>query len=209
MTIWDLVFLGSVLLELSLLVLLAVRAVRRQWNGLRRAARFAGLYAAAYATALVFVSLMTPRRYLPAGQSHCFDDWCVAALSAERSPTATGPIWTVTLEVSSVAKRVRQRARDASAQMEDTHGHRYNACVTPRPALSNEIGPGESFRTLLSFCLPAQAIPAGVVIHHGAFPGAVIIGDDQSFLHPPTLARVAIPAALPSQVCAVTGLPPE
>jgi hypothetical protein len=58
--------------------------------------------------------------------------------------------------------------------------------------LSDELGPGESFRVRLPFRLPEDAQPAGLVVHHGAFPGIVIIADDQSFLHPPALARVAV-----------------
>ena len=80
-------------------------------------------------------------------------------------------MWTLTVGVSSAAKRVRQRALGAHA-------------------LSDEIGPGESFDVVDPFVLPAGAEPAGVVISHGAFPGILLIGDDQSFLHRRTLLRV-------------------
>jgi hypothetical protein len=194
MSFQDLLFLASVLLELSLFVWMAVSAVRRQWNSVRRTARFAGLYLAGYATILIAAALLMPRRFLGPGERHCFDDWCVAAVTAEPSKTSAGSNWIVTLEVSSDAKRVRQRALDATAQLEDTSGRRYDASaapLTPR-TLSDQLGPGDSFRVLLPFRLPANARPAGVVVHHGAFPGMVIIGEDQSFLHPPALARVAI-----------------
>jgi hypothetical protein len=188
MTIQDLVFLGSVLLELFLLVRMAVRAARPQWSGMRRTARFAGLYLAGYAIVLITVALLMPRRLLAPGERRCFDDWCVAALTAERA----GNQWVATIEVSSDAKRVRQRALDATAQLEDTRGRRYEPCAAPSRSLADEIGPGESFRVELQFCLPKDAQPAGVVIHHGAFPGVVIIAEDQSFLHPPALAKVAV-----------------
>jgi hypothetical protein len=32
-----------------------------------------------------------------------------------------------------------------------------------------------------------------LVITHGAFPGVIIIGDDQSFLHKPTIVQLASP----------------
>ena len=190
MTIHDLVFLASVLLELCLLVWMAVCTVCRRWSLLKKVAGCAGIYLSGYATALILLSLLTPRSFLAPGERRCFDDWCVAAISAERR----GNEWVATLEVSSVARRIRQRALDAAAQLEDTKERRYDACapaLTPGK-LSDELGPGESFRVALPFCLPVSAQPAGVVVHHGGFPGLLIVGDDQSFLHPPALARVAI-----------------
>ncbi len=195
MTLTDLAFLASVLLVMSLLVWIAVCAARRKWSGMRRVASFAGLFLAGHAIVLVTVALLMPRRFLVPGERRCFDDWCVAALSAERK----GNMWVATLEVSSEARRVRQRAWDAVALLEDTEGRRYDPCGSPLRAgggpprmLSDELGPGESFRVLQPFCLPEDTHPAGVVVHHGAFPGIIIIGDDQSFLHPPALARVAV-----------------
>ena len=101
-------------------------------------------------------------------------------------------MWTLTVGVSSAAKRVRQRALDAHALLEDGAGREYSPCGAPlgAHALSDEIGPGESFDVVEPFVLPAGAEPAGVVISHGAFPGILLIGDDQSFLHRRTLLRV-------------------
>ena len=58
--------------------------------------------------------------------------------------------------------------------------------------LSDEIGPGESFRVFLPFRLPGGATPAGLVMHHGDVPGVAIVGADQSLLHQPALQRVAL-----------------
>jgi len=190
MSVGDLLFIASVLLEFFLLVWMAVCLLRVRWRPLRRLLTFAGIYLCGYATALIAVSLLTPRRFLAPGERRCFDDWCVAATGAQRQ----GNVWIATLDVSSDAKRVRQRALDANAELEDTKEQRHPPCGAPLTPqrLSDELGPGESFRVVLPFCLPADALPAGVVMHHGAFPGLAIIGDDQSVLHPPALARVAI-----------------
>jgi hypothetical protein len=103
------------------------------------------------------------------------------------------------IEVSSDAKRVRQRALDARAELEDRQGKRYQPCAAPlssgtAPArwLSDELGPGESFRVILPFRLPDAATPEGVVLHHGDIPGVAIIGADQSFLHRPALQRLRV-----------------
>ena len=192
-TLCDLWFLASVLFELALLLLTAVRAMRRQWDSVRRSARLAGGYLAVYAIVLIAVSLVMPRRFLAPGERRCFDDWCVTALAAERN----GHQWLAALEISSVAKRVHQRARDAEVEMEDLDGRRYRPCGAPIGGrrMTGELAPGESFQVTEPFCLPRDAQPAGLVIRHGAFPGVLIIGDDQSFLHPPALARVNVSSA--------------
>jgi hypothetical protein len=107
--------------------------------------------------------------------------------------------WVVEVEVSSVARRVRQRARDVRILLEDREERRCEACAAPlaiasepRRLLTDELGPGESFRVFLPFVVRAEAEPAGLVVHHGEFPSCLVIGDDQSFLHPPALLRLAL-----------------
>jgi hypothetical protein len=201
----SLIFLGSVLFVLVQLGGIALSALRGRQDRLRGTARLLAGYVAGYAAVLLAVALMMPRRTLPQGTRECFDDWCIAGVGAVPSGTVPVPgcdggnVWIGTLEVSSDAKRVRQRAADAAATLEDQSGHRYPACATraqgggePR-GLRDELGPGDSFQVTLAFSLPAGARPAGFVISHGAFPGALIIGDDQSLAHRPTLLAVALP----------------
>jgi hypothetical protein len=200
-----LVFLGSVLFVLALLGRIAVSALRGRQDRLRGTARLLAGYVAGYAALLLAVALMMPRRTLPQGVRECFDDWCVAGVGAVASGAAPipgcdgGNVWIGTLEVSSDAKRVRQRAADAAAVLEDLSGRRYRPCAAPTQGaeaahgLRDELGPGDAFQVTLAFSLPAGARPAGFVISHGAFPGAIIIGDDQSLAHRPTLLAVVLP----------------
>jgi hypothetical protein len=197
-----LVLLGSVLLVLGMLLRLVVLAARGRWDGARRGARGLGLYLACYAGILVTVALVMPRQTRAPHERACFDDWCVAGISAEPAAATDAPcvaepgarVWLATVEVSSDAKRVRQRAPDARALLEDGGGREYAACGPPLGAhgLADELGPGEAFDVTEPFRLPAGAIPAGVVISHGGFPGVLIIGDDQSLLHARRLLGVAV-----------------
>jgi hypothetical protein len=199
MTVFDLFFLLSVLFVLAMAGRIAVSAIRGRWDAVSRSGRFLGLFLALYAAVLMAVALVLPRRFYAAGERRCFDDWCATALSATASaatlcgPDDGGRDWVAAIEVSSVARRIRQRAPDAHAELEDQQGNRYRPCAGAGPgkSLSAELGPGESFRVSLPFRLPAGATPAGVVLHHGDFPGVVIIGADQSFLHRPALQRLA------------------
>jgi len=188
-----LVLLGSVLLVIVALARLAYLAVLGRRRDAGRTARFLGLYVAAYAVVLGVVGLAMPRESRAPGERACFDDWCVAGLRADAAGSGSAPcaagadtrVWIVSFEVSSDARRVRQRARDARALLEDARGREYEACAGPlgAHALTDVLDPGESFVVQLPFRLPGAAAPAGAVISHGAFPGVLLIGDDQSLLH--------------------------
>ncbi len=207
MTLPDLFFLASLVLVLILAVRIFLSALRSRWETARHSARLLGMFVACYAVVLIAVALVLPRRFYAAGERLCFDDWCVASLDATLADNSAGPpcpsdpnsrTWVAQVEVSSVAKRIHQRARDAQAELEDQHGRRYAPCAEPLPSgpepphlLSDSLGPGESFRVLLPFQLPSGAKPAGIIVHHGAFPGLIIIGADQSFLHPPALLHLS------------------
>jgi len=207
MTLSDLFFLASVLFVVTLCLRIAVSALRRRWEATRRLGRLLGWFVAFYGVVLICVALAMPRRIYAPGERRCFDDWCVAAAGVKPADGSTGAScqgdssgrdWIATIEVSSVAKRIRQRAPDARAELEDRQGERYPPCAAalapgagPARLLSDELGPGESFFVSLPFRLPRDKTPAGLVVHHGDFPGAVIIGADQSLPHRPGLQRFA------------------
>jgi hypothetical protein len=208
MTLSDLFFLASLLLVLTLCVRIAVSALRRRREITIRLSRLLGWFVAFYAMTLICVALALPRRFYAPGERRCFDDWCVAAIAAKVADVSTGvpcPAdpgsrnWIATIHVSSDAKRVRQRARDARVELEDQQGRRYQPCAAelglgagPPRVLSDELGPGESFTVWLPFRLPGDRTPAGLVVHHGDVPGVVVIGADESLLHPPALQRLGV-----------------
>ena len=200
MALADLVFLASLLFVTGWCVRIGWSILRRRWEKAGRLIRSLGLFLAAYAVILILVSLVRPRRFYAPGERRCFDDWCVTALDARPVDGREDCNWVAAAEVSSDARRIRQRALDAHAELEDRHGNRYSPCAEPLAAgpgparwLTDELGPGESFRVLLPFRLPAGAAPAGLILHHGDLPGILIIGADQSFLHRPALHRLALP----------------
>jgi hypothetical protein len=210
MTLFDLLFLASVLFVLVSLFAIVVSALRRRAATLRRWARLLAIYLAVYAAVLLLSALLTPRRIYAPGERRCWDDWCTTALRVSPGhnmaslPCRETPdirIWLAEIQVSSVSKRIRQRAPDARAELEDQQGTRYSPCGAPlapeadsRPQgaglwheLSDPLGPGESFTVMLPFELPANRQPAGIVMHHGDFPGVIIIGSDSSLFHRPAL----------------------
>ena len=188
MTVNDLIFIACVFVLLALVVRLVMQAIHQRYRALRRTAVMIAAFIGVYAALLIGIALTAKRQFIPPGEPKCFDDWCVAALQAER---VEGNRWVATLEVSSVAKRVTQRASDAEVELEDRDGTRYHPSAEAKDKrLTDSLAPGESFLVEVPFLLPAEAEPAGLIISHGAFPGRIIIGDTQSFLHPRILFKI-------------------
>ncbi|HZC07113.1 MAG TPA: DUF4352 domain-containing protein [Ktedonobacterales bacterium] len=206
MTIFDLLFLATVAICASALVVGALALALGHWTTARAVFLGLGAYALIYTLALVGVGALSPQRTLPLGQARCYDDWCVAVAhtasqatvgAGTTTATARGRFLIVTLQVSSHAKRVSQREHIASLYLLDDAGHRYDVAPAGQRALDASgqagqpldslVGPGASFTHTLVFDIPADATHLGLVITHSAFPGALIIGDEQSVFHRPTL----------------------
>ncbi len=208
-TIFDLLFLVSVVgCAVAVVVLIGALVLRR--GAVTRAILLTlGCYGLLYALGLVAVSALSPQRVIPTGQRQCFDDWCVAVSHAaqasalhvgEQTVAAQGRFLVVTLQVTSTAKRVSQREQIAQVYLVDGAGRRYalsavgqralDAAGLSGPALDSAIGPGGAFTHTVVFDAPTDATDFSLVVAHPAFPGAIVIGDDQSFFHHPTLMQV-------------------
>jgi hypothetical protein len=211
MTIFDLVFLGSVVgCGLALIVAL-LALVRRRWSAARRTLIGLSCYLLLYALALVSVAALSPQRALTMGQERCFDDWCLAATHATQQPTigaapqmatAQGRFIIVTVHVTSHAKGISQRALDVQLYLLDGAGRRYAVSTVGQRALAaagqsgqpldSELAPSGSFTHTAVFDIPASATQLALGVSHGAFPGAIIIGSDQSVFHRPTIIRLSL-----------------
>lgn len=208
MNISDLAFILSfILIAVGLLGLLAA-AVMRRWMLAKRLAFGLAFFACLYVLVLVGVSLLSPQRVLGMYEVRCFDDWCTAVEQVEKLPAigsldAKGDFYLVTLQVSSRAQHIAQRALDAAVYVLDERGMRYDPSIEGQRALESTgkaglplnswLEAGASFTHTAVFDLPPDATHPGLVISHGAFPGLIIIGDDQSFLHKPTVVRLSLP----------------
>jgi hypothetical protein len=211
MTIFDLVFLAAALACAGALVVAVGALALRRWSTARRTLIGLACYVMIYAIALVGVAALSPQRSLPMGQARCFDDWCITVAQAVRQPTldagamevaARGSFLVVTVRVTSQAKRVSQRELGAYLSLVDGAARRYDVSPAGQRALDAAgqsgqpldtlIAPGGSFTHVVVFDTPADASQCALVVTHSAFPGAFIIGDDQSLLHRPTLLQVSL-----------------
>lgn len=223
MSVFDLLFLASLAGAAAALTGAVMAAASGNW-GVARAVTLALVgYALLYMLAIVGVATFTPQRTIAMGQPQCFDDWRIAVASASQTDTLTagrqtvtaqGRFLVVTLRVTSTAKQVSQREQIADVYLLDSAGRRYEISVPGQSALIDAgqsgqlldtlIDPGGSFTHTVVFDTPADATGFAIVIAHDAFPGALIIGDDQSFFHRPTLMLVNVTSARRSQTTHAT-----
>lgn len=202
----DFVLILSVFLIAACLLGILLALAGRRWKLLRRLSLGLAFFISLYAILLVSVSLVSPQKVLAMHQMQCFDEWCASVEQVEQRPVignvqANGLFYLVTVQVTSQAKRISQRALDATVFLMDEHGVRYDLSPQGQKALAaagqagqplnSLVDAGGSFTYTAVFDLPASITQPGLVISHGAFPGLIIIGDAQSFLHKPTLVRFA------------------
>jgi hypothetical protein len=208
MTIFDLLLILSVFVIFLTLLGMLIALITRRWMRLKQLGLFVGIYVSVYALLLVSLALFSPQQVLAMHQLRCFDDWCASVEMVELQPSigrveARGAFYIVTLRVSSRAKRITQRALDAGVYLLDKQGKRYDVSIQGQQALeaaglaglplNSPVDAGASFTSTTVFDLPSNSAQPSLVITHGAFPGIIIIGDDQSFLHKPTIIQLTTP----------------
>ena len=212
MTIFDGILILALLGCVLSLVSLAYFLVRRKFRRAKRVLLGLASFLVVYTAVLVSVALLSPQQVLALHQDRCFDDWCLSVEQVVQQSTigstsmlvhAHGMFDLVTVRVSSRASRVSQRALDAQVYVLDTQGQRYD----PDPAgqqvldasgqggqpLDSELAPDGSFTRTVVFDVPKGASHLALVVTHGLFPDALVIGSDQSFLHKPTVIQLPSP----------------
>jgi hypothetical protein len=128
---------------------------------------------------------------VPAGEAQCFDDWCITAVSAIREHAGTDTALRVIVRLSSRALRVSQSERGVRLYIVGDSGRRYEPAPEPNVVpLTVSLAPHDSLTTSRLFHVPTAVHNPLLVVAHGPFPGCCIIGDQQSFLHKPTVMRL-------------------
>jgi hypothetical protein len=208
MNVFDVLLIFSVLAVLLVMLGLLFAIVTRRWALLKRLGLGVLIYASLYSLLLIGVALLSPQQVLAMHQLRCFDDWCASVERVERQSAvgevkAQGTFYLVTIQVTSRAKRVSQREQIAAIYLLDGHRIRYDLSAEGQQALDaagrggkpldSLVEAGGTFTYTAVFDLPSTATQPGLVINHDAFPGVIIIADDQSFLHKPTIVQLVSP----------------
>ena len=185
MTLFDLLFLLVTFTTMLSLLAAAGLAVARRGQKSLRLLRGLGIGLLVYFAAIILVSLVSPRRTFDLGDAQCFDDFCIAATSAQRN----GDSYTVGLRISSRARRVAQRERNLMVYLVDRANRRFDPIANPADtSLASLLEPGQAIDVTRTFPVPPSVRDVDLVITHGGFPiGWFIIGYDSWFRKPPLI----------------------
>ncbi len=126
MNIFEPLFILLFLTAVGALVTAAVLALRGQRDRAGRILRRLGIGTGVYAAIVVLTALGTQPRVYHVGEAQCFDDWCITVVDARPDRRADSVAWTVTLRLSSRARRITQRENDAGVYLTDARHRRYD-----------------------------------------------------------------------------------
>jgi len=189
-TIFEPLFILCFLASVVVLVLAGVAAIRgRRAEALRKLGGL-GICAAVYTAVVLAVGFATPRKIYQVGDTQCFDDWCIAVVSASRSQAR---LLEVTLQLSSRAKRVPQGEKGTVVYLVDSQGHRYDPVLDSATVpFSTLLQPGESVAATRRFEVPNDARNLGLIYtHQDWFPigWSFVIGEND-WIHGPPVVRL-------------------
>jgi hypothetical protein len=170
-------------------------------------------WAGGYLVILLFASFTSRTILLDLGQEHCFDEMCYSVLGAYTSKTlgmrpnqmvAQGNFYILTVQLRNAARRQPQKPSQPELWVLDNQRRKYTQAVSAadgnglaanQPVVFTELWnrqlqPGETQSFILAFDLPADISDPRLVITEGSGPGALIIGDENSFFHAKTEFRL-------------------
>jgi hypothetical protein len=209
MSVFDLLFLVSLLGVAVGLVRVIYLAIRARWRAAGKAAAWLLMFIAAYMLVLVGFSMAEPQKEVSIGTLQCFDDWCITVEQASRQDAigtrrASGAFCIATVRVSSRAKGRPQRETDVRVSLIDDRGRRFDVSPAGQQALEQQglagkpltsfVDAGGSFESRLAFDVPRDVGQLNLVkTSWGWFPFRLIISDSQSWLHRPTVVPLQFP----------------
>jgi hypothetical protein len=172
MTLFDLLFMAVVLISVLTLCAVAGVAVFGSRARAGHILRVYGICLGVYFAIVIAVSLLRPRQILEVGEDKCFDDWCIAVQSFERTPSGSEASYHVAIRLSSTARRVSQRENHVSVYLRDGRGRRFDAIpAAGEVPINSLLLPQQSIVANRAFAIPADARDVGLVIaHEGGFP---------------------------------------
>ena len=202
MTFFDLLLILVVLGTAAALIAAVVALVFRRWALARRFAVVVVLVWGVYLGVGTVVAVKAPQHIMAVGEDRCFDEMCFAVTGWNRMPsTSAGRSWyLVDVRITNRSEGRAQRELGRKGVLIDRSGRVYEVSeagmrakspvgAPPFPGLDAEVGPGQSLTTRLVFELPKEVDSPGFALGSNlAFnPARIVIGDEDHFLHWPTV----------------------
>ena len=202
MTTFDLLLIVLVLSTLAG----GVTAVTSLFFGRRViAARLVAAIAGGWLTYLgvgTAIALITPQHIMSLGEDRCFDEMCFAVMGWNRTPSTNAgkSFYIVYVRIANRSRGRAQREIGRKGVLIDRSGRVYEVSSegmraispvnrAPYPGLDVEVALGKTLETTLVFELsqdvdyPGFALASNLAIN----PARIVIGDEDHFLHWPTV----------------------
>ena len=147
-----------------------------------------------YMAVLVGVSLVQPQRFIAPGTPQCFGKMCYTVAGAEELPGYLAQNARLVRVHINIANHGSSTSGDSllHAYLLDTAGRRWTEISgLSGVRLTAKIPAGGTVTNEPIFKLPSDVVPQGIVLTHGRLqPGFLVIGDPDSMLHRPTIAKL-------------------
>jgi hypothetical protein len=197
MTLGDLYFILTFFVVLFGVISIVILLIRRNtivtvWLG---SALFGWL--ALYIIVLFLVSLVSPQTVLAIGQEHCFDEMRFSVQHSEQvasigalKPTS-GTFVIVIVRLQNAARGTAQKPSNTTLYLIDRSGQEFTNSLAGQQQLGDagawneRIAPGEKETHRFVFESATALDDLKLVVLEGVgFPTNVIVGDENSWLHP-------------------------
>jgi hypothetical protein len=172
-----------------------VASILRQ-DGRLRAAKHARWASAGtiivYLSAVLLVSLLTPRTIVSIGDSYCYDLWCIGIQSVNATPQGRNILYTARVRIFSDANHVSTSRATDFLYARDDQSRRFpliqDSSVIPADVT---ISPNESVETSLMFLAPANVRKLYLTGDYAVMPWVPLyFGSDKNPFHRRTLLRL-------------------
>ena len=146
-----------------------------------------------YMTALMLVSLLTPRTIVSIGDGYCWDLWCLGVEQVNATPQGQNILYTAKVRVFSDANHVPNSREKDFLYVIDDQGRRFpvfqnSSALAP---LDVTVRPNDPVKTSLRFLAPANARKLYLTGDELAMPWVYLyFGSDSNPLHRRTLLRI-------------------
>jgi len=204
---FELLFLIVVLASVIVFIISIVNMIRRRFLQTKKLLFRYGLGIMLYLLILIVVSLTAPQRVVAMNEDRCFDDWCVTVENVKvqneiGGVKPDGIFYVITLKLSNQGRGRPQRVSSAAIHLLDGQGNSYDISTQGMAAFATQQGPiplltslievGQPIITYQVFDLPKDAYRISLTIRHpvGPAPGLLIIGDEASLFHKPTIVSL-------------------
>ncbi len=205
MSIFDLLLILLVLATAVAFVVVVVALFMRRWAvAVRFLAGVLGVWIVYLGVGTV-VALRAPQHIMSLGEDRCFDEMCFAVTGWNRTPSTNAgrSFYIVDVRITNRSRGRAQRELGRKGVLIDRSGRVYEVSregmhafspvgAPPFAGLDAEVGPGQSLETTLIFDLPTDVDYPGFALASNLTlnPARIVLGDEDYFLHWPTVVTL-------------------